>query len=66
MASAPRSRPSMRTSASSLRCSMVFGLIGLPPGLPLWPFANGRPRGRPLTPDMLTTAVPSLSEMIIP
>jgi hypothetical protein len=59
MASAPRSRANMRTSCSSLRCSMVFGLIGRPPGLPLWPFANGRPRGRPIMPDMLTTAVPS-------
>jgi len=59
MASAPRSRANMRTSCSSLLCSIVFGLIGLPPGLPLWPFANGRPPGRPLMPDMLTTAVPS-------
>ena len=58
-ASAPRSRANMRTSCSSLLCSIVFGLIGLPPGLPLWPFANGRPPGRPLMPDMLTTAVPS-------
>ena len=37
MASAPRSRANMRTSCSSLLCSIVFGLIGLPPGLPLWP-----------------------------
>jgi hypothetical protein len=58
MASAPRSRANMRTSCSSLRCSMVFGLIGLTPGLPLWPIANGRPRRRPMMPDLLTTAVP--------
>ena len=37
MASAPRSRANMQASCSSLCCSMVLGLIGLPPRFPLWP-----------------------------